>query len=118
MSKACQGTGGSETIYDITAKDRINPYGGDDTVYGKERDDSAAHSSVAHSFGNDTLSGGPGNDTLRGGRGSDSIYGGPGADLIDCAYLESRGDTDADTACYDSEDTVVNCKDRIPDPTS
>ena len=115
LAATVKGTSGNDDPLEGTEKtDNILPYNGDDVVNAYGGDDT-----VHHSFGNDTIYGGPGNDTLRGGRGGDKIYGGDGADLIDCASLESRGDTDTDIAYADSLDTVVDCPEPyLDDPTS
>jgi Ca2+-binding RTX toxin-like protein len=108
------GTSGVDEIQGLKGKDNIRPQSGNDKVDAGPGDDQ-----VGHSFGNDIIYGGDGNDTLRGGRGGDHIYGGNGADLIDCASLESRGDTDDDIAYADSLDTVVDCPEPYQDdPTS
>lgn len=92
----------------------IIPYDGNDLVSA-----SGGNDEVRHSFGDDQIWDGDGNDTLRGGRGNDKICGGSEADLIDCAYLETRkSDQQGDIAYADSLDTVVDCADVQPDPTS
>jgi Ca2+-binding RTX toxin-like protein len=128
-SKSCQGTGGDDVITGTASRDVIIPYDGTDIVYADPPNKpltnpptfpkEGGNDDVRHSFGDDTIYGGPGNDTLRGGRGNDKIYGGPGKDLIDCAYLETRSGDTGDTAYYTpGQDTVVDCKDKIfPDPT-
>jgi Ca2+-binding RTX toxin-like protein len=114
-----QGTGGNDVLTGTTSRDVILPFDGNDTVYADPPGSTkGGNDDVRHSFGDDTIYGGPGNDTLRGGRGTDTIYGGPGKDLIDCAYLETRADDTGDTAYADREDTVVDCKDVYDDPTT
>jgi Ca2+-binding RTX toxin-like protein len=118
--KVCKGDSGDNLIIGSQGNDDINPFGGDDTVYASGGDDS-----VRHSYGNDTLWGGTGSDTLRGGFGHDTIYGNqpsttdPKADvgdsahdLIDCAYLDSRGDPGPDVGYGELTDTVVDCSNR------
>jgi Ca2+-binding RTX toxin-like protein len=102
----------------------IIPYGGDDSVYAREGNDE-----VRHSFGKDHIDGGLGTDTLRGGFGNDIIFGNKPAttltgaqsddvgdssrDLIDCAYLESRGNSGPDVGYGgDRVDVVVDCSNR------
>jgi Ca2+-binding RTX toxin-like protein len=67
-----------------------------------------------HSYGNDTITGGTGKDTLRGGFGNDTIYAEDGErDLVDCAYVEERGDgatSGYDDAWVDDQDVYVDCK--------
>jgi Ca2+-binding RTX toxin-like protein len=119
-AKVCKGTGGNDLIYGSQGIDDINPFGGNDTVYANGEDDS-----VRHSYGDDIIWGGTGEDTLRGGFGHDTIYGNqpsttdPEADvgdsaqdLIDCAYLESRGDPGPDVGYGELTDTVVDCSNR------
>jgi Ca2+-binding RTX toxin-like protein len=124
-AKVCKGTGGNDLIYGNQANDDINPFGGDDKVYANGGDDS-----VRHSYGNDTIWGGTGADTLRGGFGNDTIYGNKPAttltgaqsddigdssrDLIDCAYLESRGDSGLDVGYGGdpNKDVIVDCFNR------
>jgi Ca2+-binding RTX toxin-like protein len=119
-AKVCKGTGGNDLIYGSQGIDDINPFGGNDTVYANGGNDS-----VRHSYGDDIIWGGTGADTLRGGFGHDTIYGNqpsttdPKADvgdsahdLIDCAYLESRGDPGPDVGYGESTDTVVDCSNR------
>ena len=115
LAATVKGTSGNDDPLEGTEKtDNILPYNGDDVVNAYGGDDT-----VHHSFGADTIYGGDGNDTLRGGRGADTIYGGPGADLIDCAYLESRGDPGIDVVYRDSLDTVVDYPEPyLDDPTS
>jgi Ca2+-binding RTX toxin-like protein len=114
-----KGTGGDDVLTGTTSRDVIIPFDGNDKVYSDPPNSSqGGNDDVRHSFGDDTIYGGPGNDTLRGGRGTDTIYGGPGKDLIDCAYLETRADDIGDTAYADNEDTVVDCKDVYDDPTT
>ncbi|HSK86481.1 MAG TPA: hypothetical protein VK902_24195 [Rubrobacter sp.] len=119
-AKVCKGTSGNDLIYGSQGIDDINPFGGDDKVYAYDGNDS-----VRHSYGNDIIWGGTGADTLRGGFGHDTIYGnqpsttGPEADvgdsahdLIDCAYLDSRGDPGPDVGYGELTDTVVDCSNR------
>jgi Ca2+-binding RTX toxin-like protein len=127
-AKVCKGTSGNDLIYGSQANDDINPFGGDDKVYANGGNDS-----VRHSYGNDTIWGGTGADTLRGGFDLDTIYGNEpttlptghtgdlsdGAhDLIDCAFLDSRGNTGDDRGFGAEEenpvrdDTVVDCSNR------
>jgi Ca2+-binding RTX toxin-like protein len=123
--KVCQGTRGNDTIYGSPGADDISPGFGDDKVYAYGGDDQ-----VRHSGGNDYIEGGPGSDTLRGGFGLDTIFGNAkttttdpisgevqvidaadGAhDLVDCAYIESRGDPKPDLGYGEQpDDTVVDC---------
>jgi Ca2+-binding RTX toxin-like protein len=123
--KVCQGTSGNDTIYGSPGDDAISPGFGDDIVYGYGGADQ-----VRHSGGNDYIEGGPGADTLRGGFGLDTIFGNAkttttdpisgkvqvidaadGAhDLVDCAYIESRGDPEPDLGYGEQpDDTVVDC---------
>jgi Ca2+-binding RTX toxin-like protein len=123
--KVCQGTRGNDTIYGSTGADDISPGFGDDKVYAYGGDDQ-----VRHSGGNDYIEGGPGSDVLRGGFGLDTIFGNAkttttdpisgevqvidaadGAhDLVDCAYIESRGDPKPDLGYGEQpDDTVVDC---------
>jgi Ca2+-binding RTX toxin-like protein len=128
-AKVCKGTSGNDLIYGSQANDDINPFGGDDKVYANGGDDS-----VRHSYGNDTIWGGTGADTLRGGFDLDTIYGNEPTtdptsgetgnlsddahDLIDCAFLDSRGNTGDDMGFGAEEqapvrdDTVVDCSNR------
>jgi Ca2+-binding RTX toxin-like protein len=119
-AKVCKGTSGTDLIYGSQEIDDINPFGGNDKVYAYDGNDS-----VRHSYGNDIIWGGTGADTLRGGFGHDTIYGNqpsttdPEADvgdsdhdLIDCAYLESRGDPGPDVGYGELTDTVVDCSNR------
>jgi Ca2+-binding RTX toxin-like protein len=128
-AKVCKGTSGNDLIYGSQGNDDINPFGGDDKVYANGGADS-----VRHSYGNDTIWGGTGADTLRGGFDLDTIYGNEpttdptsgetgdlsdGAhDLIDCAFLDSRGNTGDDMGFGAEEqapvrdDTVVDCSNR------
>src|SRR5215213_9431462 len=123
--KVCQGTSGNDTIYGSTGDDDISPGFGDDKVYaygGADR--------VRHSGGNDYIEGGPGADTLRGGFGHDTIFANTKTtttdpisgqvqvidaadnahDLVDCAYIESRGDPKPDLGYGEQpDDTVVDC---------
>src|SRR5215207_10268370 len=120
-TSSCQGTSGPDIIYGTTSADVIIPYGGDDFVYAGDGNDE-----VRHSFGKDHIEGGLGADTLRGGFGNDMIYGNKPAqiltrdqsddvgdgtrDLIDCAYLESRGNSGPDEGYGgDPADVVVDC---------
>ena len=122
---SCQGTSGPDVITGTPNADVIIPYGGDDFVYAYGGNDE-----VRHSFGNDHIEGGLGADTLRGGFGNDRIYGNKQAttltgaqsddvgdssrDLIDCAYLESRGNSGPDVG-YGGDrntDVVVDCSNR------
>jgi Ca2+-binding RTX toxin-like protein len=129
--KVCKGTGGNDLIIGSQGNDDINPFGGDDTVYANGGNDN-----VRHSYGKDTIWGGTGEDTLRGGFGLDTIFGNMlvtdangnvitdangkpidsadnDRDLIDCAYLESRGNTGQDEGFGgDSMDVVVDCSNR------
>jgi Ca2+-binding RTX toxin-like protein len=122
----CVGTSGPDMIYgtefsdEISAlggNDKIIPYAGDDRVLAGDGNDE-----VRHSVGSDYIEGGTGADTLRGGFGIDTIYGNTpqsqgvdasdgSRDLIDCAYLESRGDVGQDVGYGNSaeRDTVVDC---------
>jgi Ca2+-binding RTX toxin-like protein len=123
--KVCQGTRGNDTIYGSPGADDISPGFGDDKVYAYGGDDQ-----VRHSGGNDYIEGGPGSDVLRGGFGLDTIFGNAkttttdpisgevqvidaadGAhDLVDCAYIESRGDPKPDLGYGEQpDDTVVDC---------
>ena len=123
--KVCQGTRGNDTIYGSPGADDISPGFGDDKVYAYGGADQ-----VRHSGGNDYIEGGPGSDTLRGGFGLDTIFGNAkttttdpisgkvqvidatdGAhDLVDCAYIESRGDPEPDLGYGEQpDDTVVDC---------
>ena len=123
--KVCQGTRGNDTIYGTPEADDISPGFGDDKVYAYGGADQ-----VRHSGGNDYIEGGPGADTLRGGFGLDTIFGNAkttttdpisgkvqvidaadGAhDLVDCAYIESRGDPEPDLGYGEQpDDTVVDC---------
>lgn len=123
--KVCQGTRGNDTIYGTPGADDISPGFGDDKVYAYGGADQ-----VRHSGGNDYIEGGPGSDTLRGGFGLDTIFGNAkttttdpisgkvqvidaadGAhDLVDCAYIESRGDPEPDLGYGEQpDDTVVDC---------
>lgn len=123
--KVCQGTRGNDTIYGTPGDDAISPGFGDDIVYAYGGADQ-----VRHSGGNDYIEGGPGADTLRGGFGLDTIFGNAkttttepisgqvqvidaadGAhDLVDCAYIESRGDPKPDLGYGEQpDDTVVDC---------
>jgi Ca2+-binding RTX toxin-like protein len=123
--KVCQGTSGNDTIYGSPGDDAISPGFGDDIVYGYGGADQ-----VRHSGGNDYIEGGPGADTLRGGFGLDTIFGNAKAtttnpisgelqvidaadsahDLVDCAYIESRGDPQPDMGYGEQpDDTVVDC---------
>ncbi len=123
--KACQGTRGNDTIYGTPGNDAISPGFGDDIVYAYGGADQ-----VRHSGGDDYVEGGPGADTLRGGFGLDTIFGNAkttttdptsgrlqvidaadGAhDLVDCAYIESRGDPEPDLGYGEQpDDTVVDC---------
>jgi Ca2+-binding RTX toxin-like protein len=127
-AKVCKGTGGNDLIYGSQENDDINPFGGDDKVYANGGADS-----VRHSYGNDTIWGGTGADTLRGGFDLDTIYGNEPTtlptgktgdlsddahDLIDCAFLDSRGNTGDDMGFGAEEkdpvrdDTVVDCSNR------
>jgi Ca2+-binding RTX toxin-like protein len=136
--KVCKGDSGDNLIIGSEGNDDINPFGGDDTVYANGGDDN-----VRHSYGKDTIWGGPGSDTLRGGFGLDTIFGNMpltdaddkvvtdangkpidsadnDRDLIDCAYLESRGNTGPDEGFGQPinpddtvvDDTVVDCSNR------
>src|SRR5829696_10493932 len=111
--KVCKGDSGDNLIIGSEGNDDINPFGGNDTVYANGGDDN-----VRHSYGDDIIWGGTGSDTLRGGFGHDTIYGnqpsttdpkgdvGDSAhDLIDCAYLESRGDPGRDVGYGEPTDT-------------
>jgi Ca2+-binding RTX toxin-like protein len=107
----CQGTGGNDTIIGTAGNDNISPGFGDDTVYAYGGNDE-----VRHSGGADTIEGGLGADTLRGGFGKDKIYDNTAAtlgdgdrDLIDCAYIESRGDPKPDEGYGEDADTIVDC---------
>jgi len=119
--KVCQGTRGDDTIYGTLGADAISPGFGDDIVYAYGGADQ-----VRHSGGNDYIEGGPGADTLRGGFGLDTIFGnakttdpqsgevidtaGDAHDLVDCAYIESRGDPKDDLGYGEQpDDTVVDC---------
>lgn len=123
--KVCQGTRGNDTIYGTPGDDAISPGFGDDIVYAYGGADQ-----VRHSGGNDYIEGGPGADTLRGGFGLDTIFGNArttttepisgqvqvidaadGAhDMVDCAYIESRGDPKPDLGYGEQpDDTVVDC---------
>src|SRR5215212_1440935 len=123
--KVCKGTSGNDTIYGTPGNDDISPGFGDDKVYAYGGADQ-----VRHSGGNDYIEGGPGSDTLRGGFGLDTIFGNAkttttdpisdqvqvidaadGAhDLVDCAYIESRGDPKPDLGYGEQpDDTVVDC---------
>jgi Ca2+-binding RTX toxin-like protein len=108
-NKACKGTPEADTITGSPGNDNINPFNGNDVVKGEGGDDY-----VHHSYGDDTIIGGPGKDTLRGGFGNDKIYANDNErDLVDCAYLEERGDgtnNGYDDAWVDSKDVVVDCK--------
>src|SRR5215203_1551661 len=130
--KVCQGTSGNDTIYGSTGDDDISPGLGDDIV---DADGAPQNGSpvtvggddqVRHSGGNDYIEGGPGADTLRGGFGLDTIFGnakttdpqsgevidtaGDAHDLVDCAYIESRGDPKDDLGYGEQpDDTVVDC---------
>jgi Ca2+-binding RTX toxin-like protein len=119
----CQGTGNSDTIIGTDGDDNISPGFGDDVVYAGPGNDQ-----VRHSGGKDDIEGGPGADTLRGGFGLDTIFGNAPTtdrktgqvidsadnshDLIDCAYLESRGDPQPDEGYGEPTDTVVDCSNR------
>ena len=82
-----------------TSPDVILPFDGNSTVYADPPGSTkGGNDDVRHSFGDDT------------------IYGGPGKDLIDCAYLEPRADDTGDTAYADREDAIVDCKDVYDDP--
>ena len=113
--KVCKGTSGPDIIYGSDGDDDINPYGGDDKVYAGRGNDS-----VRHSYGKDYIEGGPGDDTLRGGFDHDTIYdNSPGQgdgdhDLLDCAWLDSRGDSGPDEGFGEPypTDTVVDCSNR------
>src|SRR5215213_5953012 len=125
--KVCQGTSGNDTIYGSTGDDDISPGFGDDIVYAYGGADQ-----VRHSGGNDYIEGGPGADTLRGGFGLDTIFGNAKTtttdtisgqrqvidaadgdhDLVDCAYIESRGDPKPDRGYGERSDTVVDCSNR------
>jgi Ca2+-binding RTX toxin-like protein len=130
--KVCQGTRGNDTIYGSPGADDISPGFGDDKVYAYGGADQ-----VRHSGGNDYIEGGPGSDTLRGGFGHDTIFANTkttttdplsgqvqvidaadGAhDLVDCAYIESRGDPKPDLGYGQKRDaavpdTVVDCSNR------
>jgi Ca2+-binding RTX toxin-like protein len=126
--KVCKGDSGDNLIIGSGGNDDINPFGGNDTVYANGGDDN-----VRHSYGNDIIWGGTGADTLRGGFGLDTIFGNRPAtgdkgkpidsvdndhDLIDCAYLDSRGNTGDDLGFGAQEedpirdDTVVDCSNR------
>src|SRR5215211_6382863 len=123
--KVCKGTSGNDTIYGSPGADDISPGLGDDKVYAYGGADQ-----VRHSGGNDYIEGGPGSDVLRGGFGLDTIFGNAkttttdpissqvqvidaadGAhDLVDCAYIESRGDPKPDLGYGEQpDDTVVDC---------
>ena len=122
--KVCQGTRGNDTIYGTPGDDAISPGFGDDIVYAYGGADQ-----VRHSGGNDYIEGGPGADTLRGGFGLDTIFGNAkittepisgqvqvidaaddAHDLVDCAYIESRGDPKPDLGYGEQpDDTVVDC---------
>jgi Ca2+-binding RTX toxin-like protein len=123
-AKVCKGTGGNDLIYGSQGNDDINPFGGDDMVYADGGNDN-----VRHSYGVDYIEGGTGDDTLRGGFGLDTIYGNTPTtdlngnvidsadeerDLIDCAYLESRGNTGQDEGFGEPYpiDIVVDCSNR------
>ena len=123
----CQGTTKDDTIYGTPGGDDISPGFGDDIVYGYGGADQ-----VRHSGGNDYVEGGPGADTLRGGFGLDTIFGNAKTsitdpisgqrqvidaadgdhDLVDCAYIESRGDPKPDRGYGERSDTVVDCSNR------
>src|SRR5215217_9683119 len=125
--KVCQGTSGNDTIYGSTGDDDISPGFGDDKVYAYGGADQ-----VRHSGGNDYIEGGPGADTLRGGFGLDTIFGNAKTnttdpisgqrqviddangdhDLVDCAYIESRGEPKPDRGYGERSDTVVDCSNR------
>jgi Ca2+-binding RTX toxin-like protein len=131
--KVCQGTRGNDTIYGTKGDDDISPGFGDDIVYadGPRMSDGSpvtvgGDDQVRHSGGNDYIEGGPGADTLRGGFGLDKIFGnvqttdplsgevidtaGDAHDLVDCAYIESRGDPKPDLGYGEQpDDTVVDC---------
>lgn len=89
----------------------VDPYSGDDTIKGTNRDDrifsSAGNDNVSGLSGKDTLDGGPGNDKLYGNAGNDMLIGGAGKDTLDGGtgndYLAGgdgndtlRGDGDSD----------------------
>jgi Ca2+-binding RTX toxin-like protein len=122
----CVGTSGPDMIYGTEFSDEISALGGDDKIIPYAEDDRVlagdGNDEVRHSVGGDYIEGGSGADTLRGGFGIDTIYGNTprsqsvdapdgSRDLIDCAYLESRGDVGQDVGYGNSadRDTVVDC---------
>src|SRR5215216_1916815 len=133
----CQGTSGNDTIYGTPGDDDISPGFGDDIVYA-DRDATGLPVTVGgddlvrHSGGKDYIEGGPGADTLRGGFGLDEMFGNAKTtttdpisgqlkvidaadnyhDLVDCAYIESRGDPTPDLGYGEPTDTVVDCSNR------
>lgn len=64
-----------------------DPYAGDDTIRGTNRDDrifsSTGNDNVSGLNGNDALDGGAGNDKLYGNAGNDMLIGGAGKDTLD-----------------------------------
>ena len=105
--KVCQGTRGNDTIYGTPGADDISPGFGDDKVYAYGGADQ-----VRHSGGNDTIFANTKTTT------TDPISGrvqvldaADGAhDLVDCAYIESRGDPKPDLGYGEQpDDTVVDC---------
>src|SRR5215203_2417463 len=106
-TSSCQGTSGPDIIYGTTSADVIIPYGGDDFVYAYGGNDE-----VRHSFGNDLIEGNKPATTLTGAQSDD--VGDSTRDLIDCAYLESRGNSGPDVG-YGGDrntDVVVDCSNR------
>ena len=83
-----RGTNDGETITgsNIYNINKINSYGGDDTLYGSD--------------GRDVLDGGSGDDTLYGGAGDDWVFGRDGDDML------YGGDGDDIIEGFDGDDTL------------
>ncbi|RJF95180.1 beta strand repeat-containing protein [Noviherbaspirillum saxi] len=86
------GTAGADYLYSLSGvANRINGLGGNDTLYGADKDD--------------VLNGGAGNDQLYGGAGNDVLEGGSGNDLL---AGEGGNDIFRFTGPLDGIDTVSN----------
>ena len=83
-----------DNTIDLTAPQKIEAEGGNDTITGGAGDDD-----ISGGSGDDTIDGDGGNDVIDGGDGSDSITGGAGDDQID----GGAGDDDI-TLTHDGED--------------
>lgn len=118
------GTAGNDLFEGTSAVDRMFGRGGNDTLYGKGHSDflwgdcaneivralpgdsqDSCTGFAGHTFGDDTLFGGPGHDRIFGETGDDAIYGGPGNDYIEGGRdSDTIGDDNGNRRCDPGEE--------------